>query len=116
MDVHRRAALAALLTSAMSHSPLTGEEQEPPSNFPPMPKLPDEEPERKLPNGKSQNDAIAKQEHQAALKDADDLIAMAQQLKEQLVKAGDYVVPVASVKKTEDIEKLARKIRGRLNR
>ncbi len=29
-------------------------------------------------------------------------------------KAGNYVVPVASVKKTEEIEKLARRIRGRL--
>lgn len=113
--------MATLLSSTLPSSLLDlsalPSEQEPPTSFPPVPKLPDEEDQdHKLPNGKSQKDAIAKQEHEAALKDADALIAMAQQLKEQLIKAGDYVVPVGSLKKTEDIEKLARKIRGRLNR
>jgi Zn-dependent oligopeptidase len=70
--------------------------------------------DRKLPNGKSQSDAIAKEDHQKALKDAEDLVAMAEQLRDELKRAGDYVVPVSSVKKTEEIEKLARKIRGRL--
>lgn len=78
----------------------------------PIPPNPNED--AKLPNGKSQKDAIAKQEHEQTLKDADDLIAVAQQLKEELQKAGDYVVPVSSVKKTEEIERLARRIRGRL--
>jgi hypothetical protein len=117
MALHRRAALAALLTSAVL--PVTAQVagQEPPTGFPPSPNPPSEENEdRKLPNGKSQKDAIAKQEHEAALKDADELVTLAQQLKDQLVKAGDYVVPVASVKKTEEIEKLARKIRGHLHR
>jgi hypothetical protein len=115
MELHRRAALAALLTTGILPAAEQDPAQEPPI-LPPVPKSPDEEDDRRLPDGKSQKNAIAKQEHEAALKDADQLIAMAQQLKEQLVKAGDYVVPVASVKKTEDIEKLARKIRGRLNR
>jgi hypothetical protein len=114
MGLHRRAALAALFTSAVL-SAAQDPAQEPPGTFPPPPKPPGEDDEKRLPDGKSQNNAIAKQEHEAALKDADQLIAMAQQLKEQLVKAGDYVVPVSCVKKTEDIEKLARKIRGRLN-
>lgn len=115
MALYRRAVLAALLASAVL--PAAGQDpaQEPPAPFPPLPKPPGQEDEKRLPNGKSQNDAIAKQQHEAALKDADKLIEMAQQLKEQLVKAGDYVVPVACVKKTEDIEKLARKIRGHLN-
>ncbi|HEX4232525.1 MAG TPA: hypothetical protein VHZ07_27945 [Bryobacteraceae bacterium] len=106
--------MAAILTSAVM-SAAQDPQEPPPGTFPPAPKLPGEEDEKRLPDGKSQNNAIAKQEHEAALKDADQLIALAKQLKEQLVKAGDYVVPVASVKKTEDIEKLARKIRGRLN-
>ena len=115
MALDRRAALSALLASAV----LTAAQdpaQEPSIPVPPLPKLPGEDDEdKRLPNGKSRDDAIAKQEHQAALKDADKLIELAKQLKEQLVKAGDFVVPVACVKKTEDIEKLARKIRGRLN-
>lgn len=73
---------------------------------------PDED--AKLPNGKSQKDAIAKQNHEASLKDAADLVEAAERLQEELKNAGSYVVPVASVKRTEEIEKLARRIRGRL--
>ncbi len=78
----------------------------------PNPEKPEQD--RKLPNGKSQTDAIAKQDHDQALKDANELIAVAEQLRDELRKAGNYVVPVSSVKKTEEIEKLARRIRGRL--
>jgi hypothetical protein len=89
--------------------------QEPPGNrrIPPIPS-PSNPEDRKLPNGKSQNDAIAKQNHEQALKDTNDLITVAEQLRDELKKAGNYVVPVSSVKKTEEIEKLARRIRGRL--
>lgn len=73
---------------------------------------PDED--RKLPNGKSQKDAIAKQNFEASLKDAADLVRAAKSLEDELKDAGSYVVPVSSLKKTEEIEKLARRIRGRL--
>ena len=79
-----------------------------------LPRVPNPDEDTKLPNGKSQKNEIAKQDHQQALKDAEDLVSMAEQLRDELKKAGDYVVPVASVKKTEEIEKLARRIRGRL--
>jgi hypothetical protein len=75
---------------------------------------PGEDDNRRLPNGKLQKDAIAKQQHEQALKDTDNLIAIAEQLKAELQKSGDYVIPLSSVKKTEEIEHLARKIRGRL--
>jgi hypothetical protein len=88
--------------------------QEPPGNRRlPLPN-PSNPEDRKLPNGKSQNDAIAKQNHEQALKDTNALIAVAEHLRDELQKAGSYVVPVSSVKKTEEIEKLARRIRGRL--
>jgi hypothetical protein len=89
--------------------------QQPPGNrrLPPL-SNPSNPEDRKLPNGKSQNDAIAKQNHEQALKDANDLIAVAEHLRDELQKAGNYVVPVSSLKKTEEIEKLARRIRGRL--
>jgi hypothetical protein len=75
---------------------------------------PNSDQDERLPNGKSQKNELAKQEHQQALKEATDLVAVAQQLKDELQKAGDYVVPLSSVKKTEEIEKLAKRIRGRL--
>ncbi|HEX4770592.1 MAG TPA: hypothetical protein VH351_07175 [Bryobacteraceae bacterium] len=73
---------------------------------------PDED--RKLPNGKSQKDAMAEQEHSEALKEANRLVGLATEVKEELEKAGNFVVPVSTLHKTEEIEKLARKIRGRL--
>ncbi len=76
--------------------------------------IPNPDQDERLPNGKWRKDEIAKQEHEQALKDTNELITVAEQLKEELQKAGDYVVPLGSVKKTEEIEKLARRIRGRL--
>ncbi len=78
------------------------------------PKIPDPNEEPRLPNGKSQRNAIAKEQHDQALKDADHLVAVAQDLRDELQRAGTFVVPLASVKKTEEIEKLAKRIRSRL--
>jgi len=105
----RHALLALLLSPAWS-----AQEQFPPDprHSDPFPKHPEED--TKLPNGKSQKDAIAKYNHEQSLKDAEELIAAATSLRDELQKAGTYVVPLASVKKTEEIEKLARRIRGRL--
>lgn len=108
MDHTRRAALFSLLAS-----PLTANAQPPDEQQRlPIPRNPEED--TRLPNGKSQKDAIAKQNHEEALKDAGDLVSAAQELQTELKKAGSYVIPVESVKKTEEIEKLARRIRGRL--
>jgi hypothetical protein len=109
-----RRALFALLAAAPAllwariQPPIPSEPQ-----LPPIP-APDEDDNRRLPNGKLQKNAIAKQEHQQALKDAENLLSLAQQLKSELQKDGDYVVSLSSVKKTEEIERLARKIRSRL--
>ena len=67
-----------------------------------------------LPSGKKQTDEILKAEHQQNLKDASDLMDLAQQLKLDLEKDDLYVVSMATIKKTDDIEKLAKRIRGRL--
>lgn len=107
----RHVLLSALASGVLAASNQDGQNQQQDRTLP-IPPNPNEDP--KLPNGKSQKDAIAKQEHEQTLKDAEDLIAVAQQLKEELEKAGNFVVPVSSVKKTEEIERLARRIRGRL--
>ncbi len=107
MDHTRRAALFSLLASPLAANP-----QKPYDRELPVPRIPDEDP--RLPNGKSQKNAMAKQNHEEALKDAEELVTTAQQLQDEIKKAGSYVVPVESLKKTEEIEKLARRIRGRL--
>jgi beta-phosphoglucomutase-like phosphatase (HAD superfamily) len=79
-----------------------------------LPPLPNPEEDHKLPNGKSQKDEIARQNHEQSLKDANDLVAAAEELRDELQKSGNFVVSVSSVKKTEEIERLAKRIRGRL--
>ncbi len=107
----RRFALLALFTSnlpALQDPTLPPNPQRRPSPNE------DENGDTRLPNGKSRNDAIAKQEHDDALKAVDELIQTAEDLRSELKRSGDYVVPVSSVRKTEEIEKLARRIRGKL--
>ncbi|MGA7415991.1 MAG: hypothetical protein WBW33_36300 [Bryobacteraceae bacterium] len=106
----RPAAFAALCLFVLQTGAWSQNPQYP---TPQLPNLHDND-DHKLPNGKSQKDALAKSEHDKALKEANDLLALAQQLKDEIQKAGDHVVPMSSVKKTEEIEKMARRIRGRL--
>ena len=70
----------------------------------------------RLPNGKLQRDEILKAEHQENLKDAARLADLAQELKESLEKDDRYVLSLSTLKKTDEIEKLAKKIRSRLRR
>ena len=70
----------------------------------------------RLPNGKSQKEEILKADYEQNLKDAAQLIDLAEQLKQDLEKNDRYVLSLATLKKTDDIEKLVKKIRGRLRR
>jgi hypothetical protein len=75
----------------------------------------DEEPAR-LPNGKLQSDEILKDDYQKNLKDAQDLIDLAQSLKASIERGRQHVLSLGDLKKTEEIEKLAKRIRGRMRR
>jgi hypothetical protein len=70
----------------------------------------------RLPNGKSQRDEILKAEHEQSLKDISRLIDVAEELKQELEKNDRFVVSMSSLKKTDEIEKLVKKIRSRLRR
>ena len=76
----------------------------------PFPKLQDQD----QPNGKSQKDAIAQSEHEKALKDAEELASLSNELRDDIRKNGSFVVPVSALKKTHEIEKLARRLRSHL--
>ncbi len=69
-----------------------------------------------LPNGRKQQDAILEADYEKNLKDARDLIDLARSFELDLEKEDRFVLSVASLKKLEDIEKLTRRIRGRLKR
>jgi ATP-dependent helicase/DNAse subunit B len=74
-----------------------------------------EEPEpTRLPNGKLQTDEILKADHEKSLKDAAQLVALSQSLKEEIEKDDAHVLSISSLKKTEEIEKIARRIRSRM--
>ncbi len=68
----------------------------------------------KLPNGKSQRDEILKAEREDNIRDAAKLVEMATSLKTDLEKSDRFVLSMDTVKKTDDIEKLVKKIRDRL--
>ena len=72
--------------------------------------------EVKLPNGKSQQEEILKADFKKTLEDAAELVKLAEQLQDDLIKDDRHVLSISTLKKTEDIEKLARKIRTRLKR
>lgn len=76
-----------------------------------------EEPaEPKLPNGKPQREEILKEDFKKSLEDARELARLSDELKTELEKDDRHVLSVSTLKKTEEIEKLARRIRERLKR
>ena len=75
-----------------------------------------EDPPARLPNGKLQSDEILKDDFKKNLKDAQELIDLAESLKMGLEKGEQHVLSLGDIKKTEEIEKLAKRIRGRMRR
>src|ERR1044071_1563274 len=67
-----------------------------------------------LPNGKLQRDEILKAEHERNVKDAAQLVDLAQQLQQEIEKNDRFVLSLSTLKKTDDIEKLVKKIRSRM--
>ena len=86
--------------------------QFPPGMEPPVRR---DEPYR-MPNGKLQRDEILKAEYKKSLADSKDLVKLATDLRTELVKNDQYVLSLSAIKKTEEIEKLARRIRERMKR
>ncbi len=70
----------------------------------------------KLPNGKSQNEAIVKQDHEHDLKDAAQLAGLAKAFEDELQKQDSHVLSVSMLKKLDEIDKLARRIQSRMKR
>ena len=70
----------------------------------------------KLPNGKSQRDEMLKADYQKNLADVAELARLSAEVKNDIERNDRYVVSVKTLKKLDDIDKLAHTIRGRLNR
>lgn len=70
----------------------------------------------RLPNGKKQRDEILKADYDQNVKDAQELSNLARSFEEDLEKDDRFVLSLNSLKKLDDIEKISRRIRGRLKR
>lgn len=75
---------------------------------------PPEEPAPRL--KRSQIEAILKDDHKKSLEDATVLLKLSEELKMELEKGGTHTLSLSALKKAEEIEKLAKRIRGRLRR
>jgi hypothetical protein len=79
--------------------------------------IPPEPPEEiRLPNGRLQREEILKADYQKTLEDARALSKLASELKTDLEKSDYNVLAVGTLKKTDDIDRLAKRIRDRLKR
>ncbi len=72
--------------------------------------------EPRLPNGASQREEILKADHRKSLEDAAKLMELTEELKIELEKNDRHVLAVGTLKKLDEIEKLTKRIRGRLKR
>jgi hypothetical protein len=88
-------------------------QQGPPEHTLPPPAAPDD---IRLPNGKLQRDEILKADYQKTLEDARVLSKLTDELKTDLEKTDYNVLSVATLKKIDDIDRLAKRIRDRLKR
>jgi hypothetical protein len=70
---------------------------------------------RRLPGGRSQRDALLKADYEQNLKDAARLVELSGDLKRLLDNSERYVLSVEALKKTDEIEKLAKKIHSRIS-
>ena len=67
-----------------------------------------------IPDSTAQRDEIMKADYEKTLVDSRELAKLAGELKTDLEKGDRFRVSLATVKKTEEIEKLAKRIRGRV--
>ena len=82
----------------------------------PPPVFPQDNPDVKLPNGTSQRQAILKAEHKKSIEDARKLADLSGEVRADLEKGDANVVSLKTIKQLDEIERLSKRIRGRLKR
>ena len=70
----------------------------------------------RLPDGKLQSEEILKAEHKRNLEDAGHLVRLSQEVRKELEEHEHHVLSIGLLKKLDEIEKLTRKLRGRVKR
>jgi len=70
----------------------------------------------KLPNGKSQREEIVRVDYERNLRDAGELARLSQEIKDDLERGDRYLISLKTLKKLDDVQKLAKDIRQRMRR
>ncbi|MCP5110372.1 MAG: hypothetical protein GY953_06015, partial [bacterium] len=70
----------------------------------------------RLPDGRSQSEAILTEDHKKSLEDVAELVALTEQLKVELEKNDKHVLSIRSIRTAEKIEKIAKRVKNRLKR
>jgi hypothetical protein len=83
---------------------------------PVLPPAPGSNPDVQLPNGKSQHEEILRQDHKKNLEEASAMAKLSEEVSEDLEKDDRYVMSLKTLKKLDEIEKLAKSIRARLKK
>ncbi len=65
---------------------------------------------------KIKTEDILKEDHKKSLQDAAELVKLAEDIKADLEKNDRHILSVATLKKTEEIEKIARRLRSRMRK
>jgi hypothetical protein len=71
---------------------------------------------RRMPDGRTQAEHVLEHDHKKSRQDVKKLVAMAEELQVEIEKNDYHVLSLSAVKKAEEIEKLAKKIKNRLKR
>jgi hypothetical protein len=76
----------------------------------------DDPAERRLPGGQLQSDAILKADYEQNVKDARELTALAKSIELDFDKNDQNVLSLGLLKKLDDVDKITKRIRGRVRR
>ena len=70
----------------------------------------------RTPDGRNRTEMILKADHEASIKDLDTMRKLIEDVKIDMEKNDRHILSVATLKKLDEIEKLTKKIRGRMKR
>lgn len=99
MKLLAAAAIAAVLFAQIDR------DTRPPRNEPPT-----------LPNGRNQMEEILKADHEKNVKELAELIRIAEEVQNELMRQDRHVLSLENLKKLERIEKMAKNLRSRIKR
>lgn len=70
----------------------------------------------RTPDGRNRTEMILKADHESSVKDIETIRKLVDDLKMEMGKNDRHILSVSSLKKLDEIEKLVKKIRGRMKR